>query len=135
MTTKSEPGGEPLTYQRNFSVSTAERVRALLGGPPAYALRRRRIEDLEVEIVRAIRAHEAKTEARFDPSAAPAALERAVSSLRALIEAHNRYYPIEANLPIDVATGELVDIGKRWSPMSLPTLEELVARAHGASSG
>ncbi len=135
MERKSPPRRDATIYQRNFSVSTAERIRALVGGPPAYMLRRRKIEDLETSIVSAIRAHEEKTQARLDPRAAPAALKRAVSSLRALVEAHNKYYPIEANLPIDPRTGELVEFGKRWSPEPLPTFEDLIARAHQSSSG
>ncbi len=33
--------------------------------------------------------------------------------LNELIDKHNRYYPIEANLPIDVRTGRLLDRGRR----------------------
>jgi hypothetical protein len=127
--------GDPTIYQRNFSVSTSERVRALVGGPPAYMLRRRRIEDLEAWIIGAIRAWEDKTQARLDPDAVPAVLKRAIVSLRKLVEAHNEYYPIEANLPIDPKTGELVELGKRWLPKPVPTLDDLVARAHDTSSG
>jgi hypothetical protein len=117
-----------LSLPRNFSVSTAERVRALIGGPPAYALRRRRIEDLEAWIVRSIREYEAKG-SRVDLASPPAPLGRAMATLVRLVESHNRYYPIEASLPIDVATGELVELGKRWRPMPVPTVAELVGRA------
>jgi hypothetical protein len=118
-----------LVGPRNFTTSTAERVRAVVAGPPAFALRRRRIEDLEVSIVRAIAENESKTGEPFDPSAAPAGLVRMFATLRRLVEVHNKYYPIEASLPIDVATGELLDLGRRWTPMPLPTLEALAARA------
>jgi hypothetical protein len=131
----NKPGDPPLETAvpaRNFSVSPGERLRALVAGPPAYALRRRRIEDLEASILRLIGAHERKTGVPLDPRALPTPLARSISSLRALVEAHNRYYPIEANLPIDFATGEPVDLGKRWSPMPLPTIEELLARRRRA---
>jgi hypothetical protein len=118
-----------LVGPRNFTTSTAERVRAVVAGPPAFALRRRRIEDLEASIVRAIAETESKTGERFDPSAVPAGIARALATLRRLVEIHNAYYPIEASLPIDVTTGELLDLGRRWKPMPMPTLEALTVRA------
>lgn len=120
-----------LVGPRNFSLNTQERLRALVAGPPAFALRRRKMEDLEASIVRAISAHEEKTGAPLDPSALPVEIVRALASLRRLVETHNRYYPIEASLPIDVATGELLELGRRWAPIPLPTLENLSARSRG----
>jgi hypothetical protein len=117
-----------LFLPRNFSVTTAERLRALVAGPPAFALRRRKIEDLEASILRGMRAHEEATGAPIDSGSPPRPLVRAVALLQKLVEAHNRYYPIEASLPVDLATGEFVDRGKRWQPMTLPTLETLLAR-------
>src|SRR5262245_51605323 len=114
---------------RNFTVTSDERVRALIGGLPAYVRRRRRIEDIEAAIVHRLRAHAARTGRPIDPGAPPAALARALVSLRDLVDAHNRYYPIEANLPIDRATGGLLECGKPWEPMALPTWEALLARA------
>src|SRR3954469_11440660 len=92
---------------RNFTLGAADRVRALVAGPPAYALRKRRIEDLEAEIVRFIGALEAKTKEPIDPVAPPTRIVRSYERLAELIAAHNRYYPIEANLAVDVRTGEL----------------------------
>jgi hypothetical protein len=126
--------GDPkntLAGPRNFSVKTEERLRALIAGPPAFALRRRKIEDLETSILRAIVTHESKTGSFVDSSAPPAGLARPFAALCGLIEAHNRYYPIEAALPIDVATGELLDLGRRWIPLPVPTWGVLVARARG----
>ena len=120
---------QTLILPRNFSVPTAERVRAIIAGPPAYAVRKRRIEDLEVRIVSAIAAHEARTSVPLDSSAPPPVLARSFALLKRLVEHHNAYYPIEANLPVDVATGELLELGKRWHPMPAPSLEELIARA------
>jgi hypothetical protein len=110
------------------NLDTAERIRALVTGPPAYVLRRRRIEDLEASILRAIRTYAAKTGARMSPDSPPAGVRRSLSVLHQLIEAHNAYYPIEASLPIDAATGYLLDFGKPWTPMPPPTLVELIAR-------
>jgi hypothetical protein len=118
-----------LVGPRNFSLNKDERVRALVAGPPAFARRRRRIEDLEASIVRAIAQFEAESGEGFDPAAPAPGLARALATLRRLIDIHNRYYPIEASLPVDVATGELVELGKRWTPMPVPTLEELAARS------
>jgi len=112
---------------RNFTVSTEERVRALVGGPPAYMRRRRMIEDLEESIVQSIRWHEEHVP--FDVDAPAPAIARAFSSLCDLVDAHNRYYPIEANLPIDIASGELREGNRRWAPMPRPTWKGLLARA------
>jgi len=110
-------------------LDTAERIRALVAGPPAYVLRRRRIEDLEAAILKAVRAHEAKI-GPVSPSSPPMAVKRWYALLHELIEAHNRYYPIEAVLPIDAITGALMDFGnRRWTPMPVPTLPELIERA------
>src|SRR4051794_4379551 len=110
-------------------LDAAERIRALVAGPPAYVLRRRRIEDLEAAILKAIRTNEAKT-GPVSPSSPPPAVKRWYALLHELIEAHNRYYPIEAVLPIDAITGALLDFGGRpWAPMRIPTLPELIERA------
>src|SRR5258708_20161503 len=108
-------------------MDTAERIRALVTGPPAYVLRRKRIEDLEASVLRAIRTYEAKKGARMVPRSPPAAVRRSLSLLPELIEAHNKYYPIEASLPIDSATGALLHFSKRWTPMPLPPLHALLA--------
>ena len=46
-----------------------------------------------------------------------------------LIGRHNRYYPIEANLPIDVRSGKLLERGAPWRPLPAVTMDELLARA------
>jgi hypothetical protein len=59
-----------------------------------------------------------------------AAPRHALLRLDDLIARHNRWYPIEANLPMQPRTGELIDrTGEPWRPMRAPTLEELLARA------
>ena len=108
---------------RNFTLSLEDRLRAYAQGAPGYIRRRRRIEDLEERLVR-----------RLASAAAPAELAAAAETtaelalLNDLIDRHNRYYPIEANLPIDVRSGALLDRGKPWRPLPRLTLNDLLAR-------
>jgi hypothetical protein len=119
---------------RNFTITSEDRARAAIAGPPAYALRRRRIEDMEDALV--ARLAEIEVEARAahpgDEVAAREALARAargldLSRINALVEKHNRYYPCEANLPMDTFTGALLERGRPWRPMPLYTWEALIA--------
>jgi hypothetical protein len=158
---------ETLAPLRNFTISTADRVRAA-AGPPAFSRRKRHIEDLEVrlrqlvsealaaaeeaegaeEAEEAEEAKEAKELQRTEPapSAAPghrrARLEaeaacrcveadprvmKCLRELNRLVDAHNRYYPIEANLPLDPATRLQLDHGKPWQPMPAIALADVIA--------
>ncbi len=59
---------------------------------------------------------------------------KALRELNRLIVAHNRYYPIEANLRLDPATRQELDRGgKPWQPLPAVTLSDVFA-ACGASS-
>lgn len=118
---------------RNFSLGTAESIRALTIGVPSYAARKRRIEDMLEDLVE--RLHEALTKASASPTEQPwthagaLALAEALdlSKVNALVEAHNRYYPIEANLPVDPRTGAyLVKRGTPFEPEPTVTPERLV---------
>jgi hypothetical protein len=106
---------------RNFTLSAEERIRAIASGPPAWAVRKRKIED-------ACEACAGDLVALYDKLAASAtsareieaALTRAaerldLAKLNALVETHNRYYPIEANLPMD-RTGAYLAYGRAWEP-------------------
>jgi hypothetical protein len=123
---------------RNFSLPTEERLRAIAAGPPAHLRRLRAIEDLADGIVRVLaqRYDEARTLA-VDPdgyarSRVPA---RAIERLADLIARHNRWYPVEANLPMHPRTGELLDrSGMPWIPLPPPDLERLLTRAKELSS-
>ena len=113
----------------NFKLSVEERLNAYIQGVPGYIRRRRRIEDLEARLVRRL----------VDVTAA--AEETAASELAAdlvllndLIGRHNRYYPIEANLPIDLKTGRLLERGAPWRPLPVVTLADLQARVAAARS-
>ena len=92
-------------------MTTAERVNAVITGVPAWARRLKRIEDLSEEIATSDRPeHE---------------LEKKLAVLHGLVDAHNAYYPIEANLPFDGLTGRLLDRGQPWTRMQRPSLASL----------
>lgn len=98
---RSEPPPfETSNPARNFTIPLADRIRAL-GGAPAYITRLRFIEDHEETFVRKVADAMAKSPAAVDLALARIDLQR----LNRSIESHNRYYPIEANLPIDLTTG------------------------------
>ncbi len=107
----------------NFTIPTEERMRALVSGPPAYMRRRREIEDLEAAIRGAVRAVE-EGRAR-DSDLSRLRIERQLVRLNTLIDQHNRYYPGEANLPMDPTTGALLENGEPWSPLPHVTLASL----------
>jgi hypothetical protein len=118
---------------RNFTVSFEQRLRAATGGPPAYLRRKRSIEDLRESIVRGLAEHCAHATsngadaALYARTKAPA---REIERLCELVARHNRWYPIEANLPVHPRTGELLErTGEPWRPMDVPTLEELIREA------
>jgi hypothetical protein len=134
----SKPGRtvETLDPARNFTLTTEDRVRAVASGPPAYMRRRRAIEDLEEGIVRVLVDRCVEAVARgaghgdLAAHAQANAPMRALERLNDLIERHNRYYPIEANLPLHPRTGELMDrTGEPWRPMKPRSIEELVRLA------
>jgi hypothetical protein len=120
---------------RNFTIPLAARVRAA-AGPPAYAVRKRRIEDLEDEVLATIGEALATSP---DLASARRALEgdrriaRRLRELAVLVDAHNRFYPVEANLPLDPKTGALLERGRRWEPLPPPSLDGFVARASAAA--
>ena len=111
---------------RNFTLSLEERLRAYAQGVPSHLRRRRRIEDLEGRLIRKLAAAASPVEAL-----AEAEIVDDLAQLNDLIARHNRYYPIEANLPIDVRTGRLLERGVPWRPLPFVTTADLLARARG----
>jgi hypothetical protein len=92
---------ELLPLATNFNVSQAERVRAL-EGLPAHLRRLGRIEELTNQaMILAAKIH--------DGAATIAQLDEKLAVVNRLLDLHNRYYPIEANLPIDRRTGLSLD--------------------------
>lgn len=127
---------------RNFTLSVGERIRALTIGAPAYATRKKGIEDLEERLIRTLVAlHDtlvARRDVRPVRSTEDAAILRAlhdkaatfdIAKLNAMIETHNTYYPMEANLPMDPRTGEYLVYGRRWVPEEPWTAARFVERA------
>jgi hypothetical protein len=112
---------------RNFQIPLAERIRAM-GGPPAYIARKRSIEDFEAAFVRRLRDALAVSEEKAATAIRGSEIER----LNKLIDAHNRYYPIEANLPVSYKTGEFMVWGEPWRPLVSWTLERLLQVARTA---
>ncbi len=117
---------ELLGPSRNFRLAFEERLRAIVSGVPAYIRRRRLIEDLvaaKLQILLNLKSGGASAE---DLRAKAESLD--LRRINDLIDRHNRYYPIEANLPVDPHSGVLLDRGERWRPMDPVTPEALVAR-------
>ena len=123
MATDPQPGdkGAPLG---NFKLSVDERLRAYAQGVPGHLRRRRRIEDLESRLVALLSA--AERPVALLAEAGPAA---ELALLNDLIARHNRYSPLEANLPIEVRTGRLLERGVPWRPLPPVTEDDLLARA------
>lgn len=120
---------------RNFSIPTEERVRAMTIGVPAWAARKRRIEDRHEELVKGlVELFDELIEKGHPREAALARMREKAASLdlarlTALVETHNRYYPVEANLPMDPMTGAYLARGRPWRPEPAPTTEAIVRHA------
>lgn len=112
---------ELLPLATPFTVSQAERVRAL-EGLPAHLRRLARIEELTTQAT--------KLAARVQVGAATLdQLDAKLAVLNTLIDKHNRYYPIEANLPIDRRTGLPLDGDHPFSPRPLVERASFLRRA------
>ncbi len=120
---------------RNFTLTVDERIRALTIGAPAWAARKRRIEDeldrltrVLVELhTKLVEKGHAEEEVAGKINAAAAAFD--LRRVNELIVLHNRYYPIEANLPMDRASGAYLVYGKPWRPEEPVTAERLLELA------
>ena len=124
------PAGDTAAPVRNFTISAEARIGALISGPPPYAVRLRKIEDLEAELIAALCACE-----RAGASSIPIAVARRIEEVNGLIRDHNRFYPVERNLPIDAATGQLLDMGEPWKPRSALTIDGLRTQARARLGG
>jgi hypothetical protein len=112
---------------RNFTLSLEQRLRAYAQGVPSYIRRLRRIEDLEARLMLKV-----ATAGSVAAALAEAEIVDELAQLNDLIARHNRYYPIEANLPIDVRSGRLLERGAPWRPLPSITAADLLARGGGA---
>ena len=96
---------------RRFRVE-ADRYLAALGGPLPFMRRLRQIDD-EIERQTRLLA-EAYEECAGDPGAWRRVVERwDFGEVNDLIERHNRWYPVEARLPMDPRTRDYVRVGGR----------------------
>lgn len=114
---------------RNFTLSLEERIRGF-GDPPAYSVRLRTIETLEGDLLAELSRVLEATPSRFERAIATVDFAR----LNRLIENHNRYFPIEANLPIDFATGKPRTRDGVFQPRPLWTREALRQAVRARSS-
>jgi len=115
---------ELLGPPRNFRLAFEERLRAIVSGVPAYIRRRRLIEDLVEAKVQALR--NLKTGGVSAEDLRKRAESFDLRRINDLIERHNHYYPIEANLPLDPKSGITLDRGQRWQPLEPVTVEALL---------
>jgi hypothetical protein len=119
------------TLPTNFRISLEARVRAA-AGIPAHMRRKRRIEDLEMTLQNALAdvfekaLYQSGDEQQAQTAMVEYAKQMNLGLLNELIDRHNRYYPIEANLPMDVRTGRLMFLGKPWEPLPLRTWMDFV---------
>lgn len=126
---------------RNFSLGVDERIRALTIGVPSWAARKRRIEDDELRYVNELVELHVRLRKRGDaPSEVELALQAAavafdLTKLNERVRTHNRYYPVEANLPMDFKTGAYLVYGRPWVPEEPYTPERLVALARRQLAG
>lgn len=111
--------GAPLRQRlRNWRVE-ADSYLASMGGPLPYMQRLKLIEDIEADEERRLAALWRRLAARAADDASFAATWRRLAARRTfqgvneLIEAHNRWYPMEARLPMDPRTGDFVRVNGR----------------------
>jgi hypothetical protein len=115
--TESPLSGKPLPRRmRNFSASVEGYARSVVG-PPAYAQRLRQIEeeiDDHLDRLRAARdeLHREERDLRErDRRWRELAARWNFHAVNELIEKHNRWYPVEARLPMNPRTGDFVLVG------------------------
>jgi hypothetical protein len=88
-----------------------DRYLASLGGPLPFMRRLRQIDD-EIDAL-TIRLENAYAERKDDEAWRSTAERWDFGAVNDLIDRHNRYYPIEARLPMDPRTRDFVKIGGR----------------------
>ena len=111
--------GKPLRrVWRNFRPDVASHVGAL-GGPLPYMQRVREIERLTEQHERELAdewmalAADIRDPAELARAWRKTAQRRNFAEVNELIDRHNRFFPIEARLPMDPRTGDFVRIGGR----------------------
>jgi hypothetical protein len=104
--------GTPLRRRyRNFG-TTADSYVVSSGGPLPWMLRLRLIEDLTADHLR--RLEDAYVEHLGDPDGWERTVRRwDFYAVNELVDKHNRYYPVEARLPMDPRTRDYVLVNGR----------------------
>ena len=100
-------------------IAVEDRIRAMaIGGAPAWSRRLKRIYDLADEITESLRTTWAQTALaakgrpdRFAAAWTSYAEHFNLSKINQLIADHNRYFPAEANLAMDIRTMDYVEFG------------------------
>jgi hypothetical protein len=112
--------GRPLTRRPRLFRLEADSYIASLGGPLPYMTRLREIDRLTADAVTSLesRWHELRTECAGRPEAFTRRWRAIARSWRfdevnELIERHNRWYPVEARLPMDVRRRDYVLVNGR----------------------
>ena len=117
------------TPARNFTLSFEDRVRSY-GEAPAYSRRLRAIEDTVERTLDDLRAALDESMGAAHRLVARVDLDK----LNRAIAEHNRSYPIEANLPIDVETGRPRVRDGLFEPMETWTEERFLQTAEDLRS-
>jgi hypothetical protein len=110
--------GKPLRQRLRNATPLAETYLVSLGGPLPYMQRLRMIEEESAEheyrLAEAWRALAARCDGdavRFSVDWRATASGWVFDAVNELIDKHNRYFPVEARLPMDPRTGDYVRIG------------------------
>jgi hypothetical protein len=118
--------GKPLRRRIGRAKPTVEGILESGGAPLAYMTRLKRIEELvarhkeRLREAREATARNAATHGSFARAWCEVARLWDFADVNALIDEHNRCYPVEASLPIDRMTGEVVArVGPKFPMASL----------------
>jgi hypothetical protein len=120
--------------QVNFTIPLEKKIQTL-SGPPYYMLRSRQIERLMDQLMEELSAEYSKMLAKFAGRREVFAgkwkklIENwPLDKLNNLIEKHNMYYPIEANLRMNPRSSDFLFGSAVWKPREKITVESLLER-------
>jgi len=125
--------GKPLNIPEvNFTIPLEKKIQAV-SGPPYFAVRARQIERITDQLLKDLDIEYRITIDQYGDRPETFAREwedlieaLPLDSLNDLIERHNEYYPIEANLRIDRGSGAYMMGAAPWEPKEKVTTESLL---------